>query len=349
MAIDSMQQRAATDYIVEKTTFVSNANYSMTTQNSIVRVALTSTTNSVVTLPAVGECRGRIFTLVLDSVGTGQMTVQDKANDAAFTSRVLSVAGDQLVLLSTGAAWVVLEGNSLVEVGASTALTQRTEVFDDFNTYQAGFTELDHPWILNSGADAQALDPNITAAEGGVMRLVTGDADGTTANDGSQIVLAVPVQADSGGLVFETRLKIATAITTVSVFAGLTDSTALEEAFTNSADVITSTASDGCGFLYDTDATTDDWWAVAVDSDVDDTGNASTGTAPVADTYQTLRMEVSADGNTIAMYIDGVLEATLAGGGVSSDVNLYATVIACATTTTSKTVDVDYVYVGHTR
>ena len=222
------------------------------------------------------------------------------------------------------------------------------EIFDDF--LQQTFTEADTPWILNSGSDGQAIDPAISAAERGVLLMTTGDDTGATAVDATQIICHIPVQADSGGLVFETRLHINTAITNVSVFAGLTDVTTLEEAFSNAADVLTSNATDAAGFLYDTDATTDEWWMAAVDGDVDDAGNATLGTAPVADTYQVLRMEVSADGATINFYIDGTLVDTLsADTGVSPDVNLYATIIACGDGTASKTVDVDYIYVGHDR
>lgn len=222
------------------------------------------------------------------------------------------------------------------------------EIYDDF-TYQA-IAETYTPWILNSGTDPQAIDPAISAAERGVLLMTTGDDDGTTAVDATQLIAHIPVQADSGGLVFECRLHINTAITNVSIFAGLTDVTTLEEAFSNAADVITSNADDACGFLYDTSATTDEWWMCAVDSTVDDAGNATLGTAPVADTYQVLRMEVSADGATINFYIDGTLEDTLsADTGVSPDVNLYATIIACGDGTASKTVDVDFIYVGHDR
>ena len=105
------------------------------------------------------------------------------------------------------------------------------------------------------------------------------------------------------------------------------------------------------GLLYDTGATTDEWWMVAVDSNTDDANNAATGTAPTADTYQVLRVEVDADGaSDIRFYIDGTLEGTFSGdAGVSPDVNLYATVIACGDGTASKSVDVDYIYVGHVR
>jgi len=222
------------------------------------------------------------------------------------------------------------------------------EIFDDF--LQQTFTEADTPWILNSGTDPQAIDPAITAAECGVLLMTTGDDDGTTAVDAVQIVGHIPVQADSSGLVFETRLHINTAITNISVFAGLTDVTTLEEPFSIAAGAYTSNATDAAGFVYDTSATTDEWHMVAVDGGVDDAGCATTGTAPVADTYQKLRMEVSSDGATINFYIDGTLEDTLSGDtGVSPDVNLYPTIVVCGDSTASKTVDVDYIYVGHNR
>lgn len=317
--------------------FVTNANLSMAIYNRIVKVTLTSTTNSTITLPSVAEASGKYY-IELTSVGTGDVTIQDKGDDANFADVHLSAAGDYVLLESIGDRWMLVTSGSTVD---------EFVLFDDF--IQQTIVEADTPWILNSGADAQALDPAINAQAGGVIRLTTGDADGTTANDGSQLVCHLPVTANLGGVSFETRLHINTAITTVSVCAGFTDATGLEEPFTNSADTITSTATDAVCFLYDTDATTDTWWAVAVDTDVDDTGNASTGTAPVADTYQVLRIDISPDGNTCYFYIDGVLKATRNAGGVSPDVALYATVIACATTTTSKTVDIDYIKVKHNR
>jgi hypothetical protein len=168
------------------------------------------------------------------------------------------------------------------------------------------------------------------------------------AEDGSQLVCHIPVQADGGGLVFETRLHINTAITNVAVNAGLTDNTGLEEPFTIAGgDAITSVADDAVCFTYDTSADTDEWFALATDSTTDDAGCATTGTAPTADTYQKLRIEISSDGATINFYIDDTLELTLSGdAGVSPDANLYATVIACGDGTASKTLDVDYVYFG---
>lgn len=340
----SREQRVALEQQAQRITSVSDADYSMTVRDQVVNVTLTGTTNSTVTLPSVAQASDMEFVVRLAAVGSGRLIVQDLSNDAGLTDVVITAANGYATFRSTGRVWIV-EAYSGTIVGT---VSGTWTFVDDFN--RAVMTEDDDsPWILNKGADAQALDPVINLQSGGVVRLTTGDADGTMANDGSQLVLAIPSLAQSGGLVFETRLHINTAITTVSVFAGLTDSTALEEAFSNASDVITSTASDGCGFLYDTGATTATWWALAVDSDADDTGNASTGTAPVADTYQTLRMEVSSTGNEIRYYINGTLVKTLTGAGVSPDVALYATVSACATTTTSKTVDVDYIAISHTR
>lgn len=223
------------------------------------------------------------------------------------------------------------------------------EIYDDF-VYQA-ITENDNPWILNSGAGGAAIDPAINAQAGGVLRLTAGTTDATFANDGSQLVGHIPVQAASGGLMFETRLHINTAITAVSVVAGLTDATGLEEPFNiASGDVGTSTASDGAAFVYDADATTKGWFAMAVDSNADDTDNGTCAVAPVADTYQVLRLEVSVGGGTCTFYINGTSRRVLSNAGVTPNVNLYPTIAICGTGTAAvKTVDVDYIRVGHTR
>lgn len=221
-------------------------------------------------------------------------------------------------------------------------------IFDDF--IQQTLTEADTPWILNSGTDAEAIDPAINAQAGGVLRLTSGDAGTGVAADGAQIVCHVPMQADSGGLVFETRLHINTAVTTVQVAAGFTDVTTLElPASVGALDAITTNFSDGCAFVYDTGAVTDQWFAVGVDSNTDATGNGATGIAPVEDVYQTLRIEIDADGVTARFYINGALVKSLTAAAASPGVDLFATVIVNATTTTSRTVDVDYIYAGHNR
>lgn len=234
----------------------------------------------------------------------------------------------------------------------------KAEVFDDMFGRANTEAENNPQWILNSGTDAQAIDAAIdTSQAGGVFQLVTGDLDGTTAADGSGMVWSgVPVQLDSTGgvTVVEARIRIKSGITFASLGFGLTDATGLEEPFTNSADTVTPVADDAVGFLYDTDATTDEWFGCAVDSTTLDTGTATTSVAPVADTWQILRIEISADGATISFFIDNAATADLAltgAAGVGPDVVLYPYVIANTTagTPTSRTVDVDYVRVETVR
>ena len=251
---------------------------------------------------------------------------------------------------ASGASYLYFDAsrNYVYNTGVEVSNRGRYEVFDDFS-YQT-LTEADTPWILNSGSDPQAVDAAISTQECGCIVMTTGDNSGTFAEDGTQVVCSVPMQADSGGLVFETRLHINTAITGISVNAGFTDLTTLEEPFSGNADSLTSNCSDGALFLYDDGNTTKEWFSAAVDGDTDDTGNAALGSAPVADTFQVLRIEVSADGATINYYVDGALVGTLSGAaGVSPDVNLYATITANSTTTASKSIDVDYIYAGHNR
>ena len=279
---------------------------------------------------------------------TGQIIYSPAANTGALA---LAASGDvwRIGDMSNSNYLQVNYRGELTVVGTARVVpTGSVDLFDDFLWFS--LVEAAMPWILNEGSDGSAADPAINLQEGGVVRLTTGAGDGSTAQDGSQISGCVPVQADSGGLTMEFRLHINTAITNVSVFLGLTDITTLEEPFTNAADVLTSNADDAVGFLYDTGATTDEWWMVAVDSGTDDANCAATGTAPTADIWQTFRIEVSSDGATINFYIDGTLEGTLSGdAGVSPDVNLYPIVIACGDGTASKTVDLDYIWVSHNR
>ena len=202
------------------------------------------------------------------------------------------------------------------------------------------FQDVVQPWLESLGR----------GIEFGVYELTSGDAGVDTAGDAEQVSLSLEWQADQGGLVFETRLHLDAAITTVEICVGLTDTVALELPFTNSTDTITAVASDAVAFCYDTNATTDEWWALGVDSTTKATGNAATGTAPVADTYQTLRIEIDDGGADCRFYIDGVLAGTLTANCVTPTVALApVVVISSAQTATSHVVDVDYLLIGAAR
>jgi hypothetical protein len=217
---------------------------------------------------------------------------------------------------------------------------RRFEVFDDF--IMQTLVETDTPWILNNTA---ASDPAIYNTERGVLRFSTTDENGLV-----QAVCAIPVQADSGNLVFETRLRVDD-ITKIHIIAGLTDSTSIEKACSIAAgDAITTTLTDGCVFVYDTGADTDSWFAVGVSNNTDATGNGVTDTAPTNLVYQRLRIEVASDGATAKFYINDVLKKTLTANATRPSVDLYATVLVIGNTAgTTRNVDVDYIYVGHDR
>lgn len=222
------------------------------------------------------------------------------------------------------------------------------QFFDDF--VDQGITEAESPYVLNAGSDDAAIDPAINAQVGGVLRVTAGDGDGTAAVDGSQVVLALPVQASKSSLAFECRLNI-TDVSECSVFVGFTDSTSLEEPMSVSGTTLTTNATDAVGFVYDPAMTTDEWWLAGVDDDTDATGSGTTSVAPEDGEYQVFRVEVSADGQTAYGYIDGTLVGTLTANAVDPDTNVYFTVFANGTGSNSAaaTVDVDYIVVEHAR
>lgn len=293
----------------------------------------------------------------LDASGNVALTSGNKLDIDADADTSISASTDDVLDIEVGADVVLqlrnntgnahaymIPGNELHTISRNVI-----SVFDDF--LQQTISEADGPWIFNDGADTEAVNPVIEAnQEGGVITLVSGNVGDGCTNDCSQLVLSVPFQADSGALVFEVRLHIDAAITTATVHAGFTDITSEdEEPGSISTGTITTNATNGVFFVYDTDATTDEWFCIGVDGGTDATGNAATGVAPTADTYQVLRIEIDADGETARCYIDGVLKISLTAAATNASVNLYAIVGVLATTTTSRTVDVDYIYVGSAR
>lgn len=226
------------------------------------------------------------------------------------------------------------------------------ELFDDF------LLSADHTgWndnTENSGTAAQLAN-----REDGYVELTTG----ATSGNRSQITGERVWRAESGGpLTFECGLVFITDINEKGVFAGLTDLTTIENPIeaANSADTLTTNASDAVGFLFDEELmATDRWCLCGVDSDVDAGGNAvigasfgSTITAPTAGTDQALRLIVDA-GGAAQFFINGVQVHGTEGSGwtnraltgaVSPDVNLCPTVCVETRENGANTVYVDYIY-----
>jgi lipoprotein-anchoring transpeptidase ErfK/SrfK len=200
-------------------------------------------------------------------------------------------------------------------------------------------------WSAAEGNDDLAVIAAINSQPNGVVRQVTGDTV-TLSESGVSLTHGLNWRASNGGLIFEARIIPITAVTTVCYFVGLTDTlatTTLELPATLSTTTITYVADNAVGWLYDTAATTDVFYGVGVKATSGIAfANAVVGSAPVADTAMTLRIEVTSSG-AAEFFQDGVSKGTLA-NAVTSTTQLTPIVAAMARTTSSRTLDVDYIY-----
>lgn len=216
-------------------------------------------------------------------------------------------------------------------------------IFDDFTNI-----DLADDWVYTEGTDSATSSLAIVGQGiGGVARFTTGDAGTGYAADAAQLTPKHRLfRAVNGNLTFETRLKLS-AITTCYVFVGFTDTVAasLEAPIISaaSANTITTNATDAVGFMFDTNMADDNWWLVGVANNTDAV-HQNTGFAPVAATYERLRIELDSDGNAY-FYRNGVLV------GSRMDAAVTATALLAPILTVSKlsvaasmTMDVDYLY-----
>lgn len=233
-------------------------------------------------------------------------------------------------------------GSQRALAGPSTAA-----LFDDFYQLDTGI------WLATEGTDAATSAAAVLAGGmGGVLRLTTGDAGTGYAADAEQITSqALQWQASNGGLVCEYRVKLS-AITTCYAFLGLTDTIAgaLEQPILSagSANTITTNATDAVGFMFDTGMTDDNWWLVGVANNVDAT-HQDTGFAPVADTYETLRIELTAAG-VATFFRNGVQVGTSMTGAVTAATDLAPVfTVSKLSVAASMTMDLDYAHIAMNR
>jgi hypothetical protein len=208
-------------------------------------------------------------------------------------------------------------------------------------------------WNCRLGTDPQCITATISAAVGGEVAMTTGDdVAGSMAVNGVQLDSNLNWRGTVGvEMVFEVRVKL-NAITNVALFVGLTDQVAaLEMPFTLAAgDALTSNATDAVGWLFDTGADTDNWWLVGVANDVDATKQNS-AIAPVAGTYETLRVQVLYDGSAV-FYRNGIKVGTTMTGALRSyptAPTMTPVIAAFSRSTASRLVTADYVYLQQNR
>lgn len=214
----------------------------------------------------------------------------------------------------------------------------RIELWEDFE----GDVIADQ-WNVVEGTDSATSDAAILAGGiGGVLRITTGDAGTGLAADMIQLTRALQWQASNGGLRCEAKFKLS-AITTCYVFFGFTDLVTLEAPIESaaSANTLTSNATDAVGFMFDTRMTDDQWWLVGVATNVDAT-HQNTGFAPVADTYATFAIEVSAAGVATFFYNGNPVGSAMT-GALAAAADLTPTLAVSKTSVAaSMTLDLDY-------
>lgn len=227
----------------------------------------------------------------------------------------------------------------------------RVVLFDDFvRSSQALSTTAVDGWRSTKGSDGQGVDWTITPDVNGKIVGVIGDTTASMAVSGVQLDSGLNWKANQGDLVFQARVKMSQ-ITTIAVFVGLTDQvSALEMPIHSaaSANTITTNATDAVGFFFDTSMTADTWWIAGVANGTDAT-HQNTGIAPVADTYETFRIEVGTDGSAV-FYRNGVVVGTKMIGAVTPTVALTPVIAGFNRDTTgTPSLTADYIAVSALR
>lgn len=235
-----------------------------------------------------------------------------------------------------GAANAIIKAQAGVEVNSDILRTDPAELYDRYNT--GGSLSA---YTMFKGSDAQATLPVISS---NALSCVTGDVGSGFAADGTQAIFGTPILLSAGTTILEARVKISF-ITNVAFFFGFTDQIAALEMpiySAASADTITTDASDGVGFMFDTSMATDNIWLVGVNNNVDETSQ-NTGIAPVLDTYLTLRITLNSSGDA-TFYINGSAVGSVMTTACRTSVSLYPTFAAMARSTGSRTFTADYLY-----
>lgn len=296
------------------------------------------TADRTATLGQAGASLGSRFRVMRDEACTGAFSLI-VANSTATLIRL--APGQWAEFRFTGAVWVMAGFGNL-----RPGLTSLIEMKDDF----LGDEINGYWWQGALGTDTNVRNATMRADQvSGVIRMTTGsDVGGTMALNGVQLHGQLNWRANKGGLVWEGRVAL-DVITNVALFIGLTDQrAALEMPFTLAAgDALTSNATDAVGVLFDTAADTDNWWLVGVSADID-AAKQNTAVAPVAATFETWRIEVSATG-VATFYRNGVLVGVAMGGALTASTQLTPVIAAFSRTNASRNVDVDEITVQQQR
>lgn len=207
--------------------------------------------------------------------------------------------------------------------------------FEDFEgAAQAyGTTPVDG-WRSRIGSDGACVNWTRTDAVNGSAQATLGATTASMAVSGVQLDRGLDWKANMGDVVLEWRVKLGK-IATISAFVGFTNQVSALQApiqSAASADTFTYNANDACGFMFDTSMTTKNWWLTGNKGGVAGTP-VNTAKAPVAGTYDLLRVELDISGNA-TFYLNNVRIGAVA-NAVTATVALTPVVAAFNRTTTS--------------
>jgi hypothetical protein len=240
-----------------------------------------------------------------------------------------------------------LSGADLSGINVGTKFT----LFDDFyGTWAIGDAGPADTWSTTAGSGTgNQVATTVAASLGGTVTLKSASDDGANgANSSTFTGINLGFKANSGGLAMEVRVKL-DAITAAALFVGFTDtiSTTVElPIFLNGVD-IDSDATDACGIIFDTDGTTAQWCHGGVKNNTD-TAPAYSGTAPVADTYVILRVEVSAAG-AVQGFVNGVAIGNPVANAVTATTALTPAIVVSNRGAAQRIATIDYIKVEQNR
>lgn len=186
------------------------------------------------------------------------------------------------------------------------------------------------------------------AISGGAVRLTGTNEDGEGMCIGTEVVFSPTL---NGTLVAETRVQTQL-LTARNIWFGFCDVNIdlVDEPLTATTTTLTLTASDLCGFVFDSQLTSKNWHMAyngGTTTGATDSTDVVSDVALVAEEWDILRIEIAPNG-TAFWYINGVLKQTVA-TAVSTSV-LQACFVGCfGTASTVTDVDVDYLYVSANR
>ena len=219
---------------------------------------------------------------------------------------------------------------------------EKSSIFDDFLA-----AVISPIWNLQKGSDGGATNYVINAQAGGVIRGVTGAGAGVSyAANAVQFEGGLNWLANKGGLLMEATVK-PSIITTIAIFVGFTDKTTLEMPFTLSSGALTSNASDGCGFLFDTAATAATLKLVGVKANTDTTVQ-DTGVALSASVFNRLRVDVDVTGQA-TFFLNGAQVGVAMPAATTITTAMIPIVAAFTRTAGSANIDIDYILVQQNR